>query len=267
MGWRLTNGRPGLSMSGATRDPDPTRKRDDDGPSTPVDAESPAPNAENAHGSGIPSITPVSTTAASPPEPGRSSDPVQGLQPSLGATIATLGEAEGGMGSGLPPRFMSEPPHRDDAVTSLPSTLGAVLAAMLVGAALAWSATAMARVIAVAVYAPDAWRYGLWATFASATGMFAAHRYGGAASRDAWVLTFATTISGVGIALGAVPSLVVPELVHSVVITAGWVCTAFSLGMIGGTALRRADHLSALAIGASAAGGAGAFATAPMLLE
>ena len=144
---------------------------------------------------------------------------------------------------------------------------GAVVASLLVGAGATWLAAAMARLVAVVVYAPDAWRHGAWAGFAGGAGLLAAHRYGGTARRDAWLLTVASVVEAVGAALGAVPSAAVPELVHAVVIAAGWLLMAFGVGTVGGVAIRRTGSLSALAVGAVAAGSAAAFATAPLLLE
>ncbi|NCA14397.1 MAG: hypothetical protein EBS89_09730 [Proteobacteria bacterium] len=86
------------------------------------------------------------------------------------------------------------------------------------------------------VYAPDAWRHGAWAGFAGGAGLLTAHRYGGTARRDAWLLTVASVVEAVGAALGAVPSAAVPELVHAVVIAAGWLLMAFGVGTVGGVA-------------------------------
>jgi hypothetical protein len=143
----------------------------------------------------------------------------------------------------------------------------AVVTALLVGAGATWLAAAMARLVAVVVYGPEAWRHGAWAGFAGGAGLLAAHRYGGTARRDAWLLAVASVVAAIGASLGAAPSAAVSEIVHSVVIAAGWLLMAFGVGSVGGVAIRRTGSLSALAIGAVAAGSAAAFATAPSLLE
>lgn len=150
--------------------------------------------------------------------------------------------------------------------TKLMASVGAVVATMIVGASATWLATAMARIVATVVYGPEAWKHGVWASFAIATGVLGAHRYGGTATREGWLLATASVLFAFGAGLGASPSLFVPELVHSVVIATGWALMGLGVGVIGGIAIRRSASLSALSIGAVAAGSAVAFATGPALV-
>ena len=147
------------------------------------------------------------------------------------------------------------------------ATPGAVVATLLIGASGSWLGAALSRVVAVVVYGPDAWRHGVWATFAGAAGLFAAHRMGGTTSRDAWLVVVASLLAALGATLGGAPSLVIPQLVHPIVIAVGWDLVGLAVGIVGGVALRRAGVLSPLAIGAAAAGSAAALATAPSLTE
>lgn len=90
------------------------------------------------------------------------------------------------------------------------ATPGAVVATLLIGASGSWLGAALSRVVAVVVYGPDAWRHGVWETFASAAGLFAAHRTGGTTSRDAWLVVVASLLAALGATLGGAPSLVIP---------------------------------------------------------
>ena len=147
------------------------------------------------------------------------------------------------------------------------ATPGAVVAMLLIGAAGSWLGSAMSRVVAVVVYSPDAWRHGVWATVATALGLLVAHRVGGTASLDGWLLGVASLLGALGASLGVAPSVGLPQLVHPIVIAAGWDVIAFAIGVVGAVAVRRSGGLSALAIGATAAGSAAALATAPSLTE
>ncbi len=142
---------------------------------------------------------------------------------------------------------------------------GAAVASVLVGLGYAWLGAAMSRIVAVVAFIPSAWQPGAWAGIGMAVGALAAHRYGGTSRRESWLLALGAILISLGLAVGAVPVVHLPQLVHRFVVTGGWVGAAVGTGIVGGVALRRSMGMPALVLGAFVAGQGAAASTAPAL--
>ena len=152
------------------------------------------------------------------------------------------------------PRFLqtghhpaAEPPPVTTALTAVTSLIG-------IGLANQWLGAGTARLIALVALVPNVWWLAALGRFGFVFGLLAAHRYGGRTRPDRRLTAVSTVLLGLGIALIAMPTVQVPQLVHPLVLTIATILATFALGALGGIALRRSTVTPALPVAAWAAG-------------